>query len=245
MHPVNRILGRVGLHLSATPRVPAQLFYRYRQQLAELRATPGEFDIREEMYFEAGEHPASYIDAECAFTSRLLHEIEPQRILDIGSHRTYILGLLAHFPVTTIDVRSRRPAFDQETTITSDAKHLQVDDESFNAVVSLCAVEHFGLGRYGDDLDMSADSQAFAEMIRVLKPSGHLIFSTTITRGRPTLAFNGHRIYSYEMIHRLCRGLVLREETFYSRRAAEVGPITAVTDTPGEWDVYIACWQKP
>ena len=43
--------------------------------------------------------------------------------------------------------------------------------------------------------------------VRVLKPGGHLIFSTTITRARPAIGFNAHRIYSYEMLREFCAGL--------------------------------------
>jgi ubiquinone/menaquinone biosynthesis C-methylase UbiE len=112
-------------------------------------------------------------------------------------------------------------------------------------VLSLCALEHFGLGRYGDEIDGRADAQAFAEMIRVLKPGGHLVFSTTLTRAHPSIAFNAHRIYNQKNIQALCSGLTCREERFYSHSKRCFCSPEEVTAEPKQWDVYCGCWRKP
>ncbi len=103
--------------------------------------------------------------------------------------------MLAGYKVTTLDVRPRDSRLENETIVTSDAKKLDIPSDSFDMVVSLCTLEHFGLGRYGDEFDLDGDKKAFNEMIRVLKPGGRLVFSTTVTRSTPSLAFNAHRIY--------------------------------------------------
>ena len=116
-----------------------------------------------------------------------IYKSKPANILDIGSYRHFILGLLAHYNVTTVDIRCRKSILENETIVTCDAKALQSSDNYFDAVVSLECLPHLGLLRYGDDFDLDGDIKAFKEMIRVLKPGGLLIFSTAITGGEPSL----------------------------------------------------------
>lgn len=70
-------------------------------------------------------------------------------------------------------------------------------------------VEHVGLGRYGDQLDPSGDLKSIAELKRVLKPGGNLLFVTPV--GKPRIEFNAHRIYSYEQILEYFSPLTLNE----------------------------------
>jgi SAM-dependent methyltransferase len=193
---------------------------------------------------DTGEHPNSYIDHECMFASRHLSRIKPNSILDVGSYRHFILGLLAHYSVTTIDVRPRPATSINETVITCDARALDLSNNVFDSVVSLCTLEHFGLGRYGDEFDIEGDKKALSEMIRVLKPGGRLILTTTITRGLPSLAFNAHRIYSLEMIRGLLGGMTCVEETFYSNALNQACHYEEVTENSSLWDVYLGCWER-
>ncbi len=216
----------------------------YERNLAELKKDPCGFDVFREPRYDVGVHPEGVIDYECGFAAIIISKFNPKNILDIGSKRHFLLGLLAHFQVTTIDVRSRRPISDNEVVIVYDAKNLNLPDNSFDVVVSLSALEHFGLGRYGDEFDLDADKKAFKEMIRVLKPGGHLIFTTTITRAQPSIAFNAHRIYSYEMIRRFCASLTCIEEKFYSHKIKDFCSFEEVTTEPKVYDVYCGCWEK-
>ena len=167
------------------------------------------------------------------------------RIFDIVSYRFFVSGLLAHHQVTTLDIRKRQPLNSNETVITGDVKKLDLPDAKFDAIVSLCALEHFGLGRYGDEVDFGADETAFKEMVRVLKPGGRLIFSTTITRTSPSIVFNEHRIYSKEMIDRFCSGLTCEDERYYNPKRDGFCSLDDVTEESGVWNVYFGCWSKP
>jgi SAM-dependent methyltransferase len=217
----------------------------YERNLESLKRKPGRFQVFAEPVFDGGSHPENFVDHECAFAARNIRRLAPRSILDVGSYRHFLLGLQAHFPVATVDVRNRQPLFPGETVFTGDAKRLDLPDRSFDLVLSLCTLEHLGLGRYGDDLDFEADGKAFREMVRVLKPGGHLLFSTTITRARPAIGFNAHRIYSYAMLREFCDELIPVEEMFYSHRLKTSCPLEEVTAAPQGWDVYCGCWQKP
>lgn len=245
MHPINEVLSWFGLQLSRTRETPPKEFMaNYSQNLKELRENPKGFKIFRELYYDAGVHPANHVDYECGFAAYHISRLNPKNILDIGSYRHFILGMLSHFQVTTIDVRDRIPISNNEVVVTCDAKNLNLRDNEFDVVISLCALEHFGLGRYGDEFNFDADKEAFKEMIRVVKPDGRLIFTTTITRAPPSIAFNAHRIYSYEMITTFCANLICEDEKFYSRRSGDFCSLEEVTIQPNVWDVYCGCWKK-
>jgi SAM-dependent methyltransferase len=216
----------------------------YRNNLEKIKKEALGFYIFEEPVFEEGEHPENFIDYECAFAAYHIKKIQPKSILDIGSYRHFILGLLAHFSVTSMDVRPRKCSLPGETILNGDAQKIPLPDNSFDLVLSLCALEHFGLGRYGDALDWQGDQKALAEMRRVLKPGGRLIFSTTIHRAQPAIAFNPHRIYTHEMLKSFCKGMICIEEKFYSHGQRSYCSFAAVTNDPKWWDVYLGCWQK-
>jgi SAM-dependent methyltransferase len=195
--------------------------------------------------FESAAHPESYIDFECRFAARHLRTAGAERLLDIGSYRGFVIGLTAGYRVTSLDVRTRRePEHGEETIITGDARRIPAGDATFDAVVTLSTVEHLGLGRYGDDLDPAADAAGTAEMIRVLRPGGVLILTTTVTAGPRTVAFNAHRIYRPEDVHALAPGLERIDERFFSHTHGPCGA-GALSVAPGAWDVICCCWRKP
>ncbi len=247
MHPINRLLSRFGLQLkrnSAPPPFPPEFAASYERTLKELQQNPGGFRIFRDPRYDVGDHPESYMDFECAFAADQIGKLCPDSILDLGSYRHFILGLAARFQITTIDVRRRRSLLDREAVITCSAESLPFPNESFDVVLSLCALEHFGLGRYGDDIDLDADQKAFRHMVRVLKPGGHLIFTTTITRAERSLAFNAHRIYDRRAIRAFCSGLLLVEERYFSHTLQRYCSFDELTDQPGVWDLYCGCWRK-
>jgi SAM-dependent methyltransferase len=226
-------------------RPPADFMAAYKVNLEKLSTDQSEFRVFRDLQYDSGDHPESYVDHECTFASQQIAVLNPKTVLDIGSYRQFVLGLLSHFDVTTVDVRGRKPISEKETVVTCDAKELPFPDASFDAVVSLCTIEHLGLGRYGDVFDPDADKFALREMARVLKPGGHLIFSTNISRARPSIAYNAHRIYSHEMLKKRCEGLSCAHERFYSTSLGRFCSFDEVTAEPEAWDVYCGCWARP
>jgi len=240
MDPINKFPSPLGMKSG----IPDEFMANYNRLLEKLEKNPQGFIIFPEPQYDLGVHPENFIDYECGFAAHHIRKENPGSILDVGSYRHFILGLLAHFQVSTIDVRSRTPISGNELAITGDAKNLNFPDCSFDAIVSLCALEHFGLGRYGDEFDLEADQKAFEEMIRVLKKNGLLIFTAPITKAQPAIAFNAHRIYSYEMIKRFCANLICVEEKFYSHKMKGFCSWEEITAEAKSWDVYCGCWRK-
>ena len=216
----------------------------YRKNLATLNKANLPFHIMEAFRDDNGGHPENFEDIECLFAAANIRRHRPQSILDIGSYRHFVKGLFAAYDVTSMDVRCRTYNQPDFTIVTGDAKDLSFPDSFFDAVISLCAIEHFGLGRYGDTFDIEADTKAAREFIRVLKPGGLLVFSTTIKRGIPVLCFNAHRIYSYEMINTFCEGLTMEDELFYSRSENRECLLDEIPESPDIWNLYCGAWRK-
>ena len=196
--------------------------------------------------YEAGEHPYGQNERVSEFAAFHLYKEKPGKVLDIGSFRQFLLGLLAHYDVTTIDIRGRESLFSNENIITCDAKALDLPDNSFDTVMCMASVYIFGLGRYGDEFDLDADIKAFKEMIRVLKPGGLLIFSTSIGAAPPSIYFSRCKIYNYEMIHSFCSGLDCVDERFSSRKLNRYCSYDELITDPHSdfYDNYLGCWRK-
>ena len=247
MHPLNKLLCFIGLRATGAfkiEKIPNDFMREFNKNYKELKNNKMEFEIYKDLWCDIGSHPQHFADFECIFAAKHLAAEKPASILDIGSYRWFIIGLLAHYKVTTLDIREREPILDGETVLTGDAKQLDIPDNSFDTVVSLCALEHFGLGRYGDEFDIDGDKKGFNEMVRVLKPGGILIFSTTITRAAPSIGFNANRMYDYKMLRAFCKGLELVEESFYSQTLGQFCTLEQVTALPEAHDVYMGCWRK-
>ncbi len=248
MPAMNSLLSTLAWRVSRAAnafRIPGDFKKAFARHLAAARKNHRGFRVFRQRVYEGGAHPYCYIDFECVFAAQHIAARRPTTILDVGSYRYFLLGLLSCARVTTLDVRERAPAFENEIVLTGDAKRLNLAADTFDAVVSLGSLEHFGLGRYGDAFDLDADLAAFQEMVRVLRPGGVLVFSTTITRADPQIVFNAHRIYSHAMIRSMCRGLELVEERFFSHRLGRFCALEHISKTPRVWDIYCGCWTKP
>lgn len=224
---------------------PPDFLRTFYQGYQYLRKNPKSgITVFQQLRCDVGHHPQSYIDYECEFAAKHISRIKPASILDVGSYRRFVIGLLAGYSVTTIDVRERDSRLQNEKVVTCDAKKLDLPDKSFDMVISLFAIAHFGLGRYGDEIDFDADRKAIGEMIRVLKPGGSLLFTTIINRRHRAIAFNAHRIYDYAAIQELCGALSCEEESYFHRRLGQVCTREQITDIPKTWDVYCGCWKN-
>ena len=233
-----------GLKIRAS-KSPPNFNDEYLRALGELRRTKVDWKVFRELHFDAGTHPAAYRDYECAFAAEWIGKLAPGSLLDIGSYRHFLIGLMASREVTTLDVRSRAELLPNEKVVTTDAKKPKLPPESFDLVLCLSTLEHFGLGRYGDEIDFDADRLAFSSLVRLIKPGGHFVYSTSLTRTNPSFVFNAHRIYSKEILHDYTQGLRLLEERYYSNGLRRWCEFAEVTDRPKKWDVICGCWQKP
>jgi len=151
--------------------------------------------------------PDPYYFHQDLWAARLIYRRSPARHVDVGSRIDgFIAHLLTFMPVTVVDIRQLRSTVSGLSFIRSDATSLrEFHDDSVESLSSLHAVEHFGLGRYGDAVDPQASFKVMEAFVRVLAPGGFLYFSVPV--GRERLVFNAHRIFAPSTIISALDGL--------------------------------------
>jgi len=133
-----------------------------------------------------------------AWAARILAETKPSFHVDISSTLHFCSMLSAFLPVRFYDYRPAPLRLTGLTSESADLLNLPFESDSLRSLSCMHTIEHIGLGRYGDPLDYDGDLKAMAELQRVTRPRGDLLIVTPV--GRPLLAFNAHRVYSYEQV---------------------------------------------
>jgi SAM-dependent methyltransferase len=128
--------------------------------------------------------------------ARWVYENRPIRHLDIGSRTDGFIAHVAVFrEVEMLDIRDIQS--NVKNIVFKRADLMQLPEElvgRFDSVSSLHAIEHFGLGRYGDPIDANGHLKALDNIHQLLQPGGVFYFSTPI--GPLRVEFNAHRVFS-------------------------------------------------
>ena len=144
-----------------------------------------------------------------AWAARKLQEIGPAKHVDISSYFQFSTIISAFIPTEFYDYRPASIMLSSLHLGRCDLTQLHFPSDSILSLSCMHVVEHIGLGRYGDALDLFGDVKAISELIRVLAPGGTLLF--VVPMGKPKVRFNAHRIYSYRQIAELFGALDLLE----------------------------------
>jgi len=118
----------------------------------------------------------------------------PNIHLDIGSRIDgFVAHLLASREVTVMDIRNIESSIPNLTFIQADLQSVSSKlNTSYDSVSSLHSIEHFGLGRYGDPLDVEGHIKGLLNIAKLVCTSGYLYISFPI--GAPAIQFNQQRI---------------------------------------------------
>ena len=151
--------------------------------------------------------------------ARWIFAAKPQRHVDIGSRVDGFVAHVASFrDIEVFDVRpisSQIPGvvFKQGDLMRSDGLPETAGRGYCDSLSCLHALEHFGLGRYGDPVDPTGHERGIANMALLLQLCGTLYLSTPI--GRERVEFNAHRVFDPRNIIRLAEnhGLTLQQLT--------------------------------
>lgn len=144
-----------------------------------------------------------------AWACRIIKETNPSIHIDISSTLHFCTMLSAFIPVDFYDYRPAVLNLDNLNSKKADLTFLPFPSNSIHSISCMHTVEHIGLGRYGDPLDVEGDLKAILELKRVCAVSGNLLFVVPI--GKSRIMFNAHRIYDPQHIINLFEGFTLVE----------------------------------
>lgn len=125
---------------------------------------------------------------------------KPVRHVDIGSRTDGFVAQVAVFrEIEVIDIRPQTSKVANIIFKQMDLMGSEIKEENYcDSLSSLHAIEHFGLGRYGDPIDYFGHLKAFNNIHKILKPGGKFYFSTPI--GPQRIEFNAHRVFSVQYL---------------------------------------------
>jgi SAM-dependent methyltransferase len=157
------------------------------------------YPILDDKYKQGGTANGHYFHQDLVVAKKI-YDANPKKHIDIGSRVDGFVAHLAVFrEVVIIDIRD----------LTSQTKNIEfqqanmidMKDELYNScssISSLHALEHFGLGRYGDPIDADGHVKGFNNMYNILQEGGVFYFSVPI--GRQRIEFNAHRVFSIKYL---------------------------------------------
>lgn len=127
--------------------------------------------------------------------------------VDVGSRIDGFVSNVASFrEIEILDVRPLSKKIPNVTFIQADL--MESLDKSLLSKYGYCdslsclhALEHFGLGRYGDPIDVMGYQKGFSNMVKLLKQNGVFYFATPI--GQSRVEFNANRVFDPRVIMRL------------------------------------------
>lgn len=181
--------------------------------------------IEKDKYANAG-NPCQHYFAQDIWGAKKILKNNPLIHYDIGSRLDgFIAHLLVFREVNYIDIRSFPYKIPGLNFIQDDAINLyNLEDNSVESLSSFHALEHFGLGRYGDKIDPAAYKKAAKNIQRVLKKEGHLYIGVPVG-SKDKLIFNAHRIFSINTLLSLFDELKLQDIAIIEPDGVDTKPI--------------------
>ena len=136
-----------------------------------------------------------------AWAMRIIVKQNPLKHIDISSTLHFCTMLSAVIPTEFYDYRPAALTLSNLSSGYIDLTNLDFESDSIESISCMHTIEHIGLGRYGDPIDPKADITAIEELKRIVKRGGSLFIVVPI--GSPSIQFNAHRIYSFDIINNM------------------------------------------
>ena len=173
-----------------------------------------------------------------------IFEKRPERHIDVGSS---VYGFVSHVAsfreIEVLDVRPlsvsvRNISFSQCDLMSSLGAGFE---ECTDSLSCLHALEHFGLGRYGDPVRSDGFMLGWKNLYRMLKPGGTLYFSVPL--GHARLEFNAHRIFSVPQLLSMIDGKYELADFSYIDDEGELheGVQSQAISEPGGFGCHFGC----
>ena len=158
-------------------------------------------------YEEGGATKSEYFWQDL-LVARAIHAAKPVRHVDIGSR---VDGFVAHiasfrdcevFDVRPISTLVPGVVFRQADLMNRESLPNSGGGDYCDSISCLHAIEHFGLGRYGDPVNPLGYQRGIANMALLLQPGGTFYLSTPI--GQERVEFNANWVFDPHTIVQCC-----------------------------------------
>ena len=138
--------------------------------------------------------------------ARRIFQNSPQKHVDVGSRVDGFVAHVASFrEIEVFDIRPQQSSVKNIRFLQGDFMKEDASPRHYtDSLSSLNVVEHFGLGRYGDPLDVNGHLKGLENMYKVLQPGGRFYFSTPF--GDQRIEFNAHRVFNLSYLLALFEG---------------------------------------
>ena len=161
-----------------------------------------------ENFLDSGYASGHYFHQDLLVANRIFNN-KPKKHVDIGSRVDGFISHVASFrKIEVIDIRPQKAKINN--VIFRQLDLMQLPENYINytdSISSLHAIEHFGLGRYGDPIDVDGHNKGLDNIYRMLKKKGTFYFSVPI--GPQRIEFNAHRVFSLQYLMKLFNGKYL------------------------------------
>ena len=183
-------------------------FYRNRQEWVRQGGVIDKLDIRLDDYFKSAGVSNGHYFHQDLLVANYVFKSNPRRHIDIASRLDGFVAHVAAFrEIEVVDVRPL--SLSEHENITFRQADLMNPQEigSTDSLSCLHAVEHFGLGRYTDPIDINGFDKGVSNLVKIVEPGGILYLSFPIG-SRDEVHFNAHRIFAPTSIldHRCIAG---------------------------------------
>lgn len=181
-----------------------------RQRLSS--AAPSEFPCGANYFIdrdrneEAGQASGHYFHQDLV-VAREIFRRNPRRHIDVGSS---VYGFISHVAafreIEVLDVRPVTNVVPGITFVQQDVMSLDPAwKDAADSVSCLHALEHFGLGRYGDPVDYDGWRKGLTGLSTLLQQGGTLYLSVPTGREQ-RVEFNAHRVFSLPFLRDVLAG---------------------------------------
>ena len=129
------------------------------------------------------------------YVAKKVFDYTPLKHVDIGSRVDSFVAHVASFrEIEIFDIRPINAEIPGVTFKKADLMNISDYESYCDSLSCLHALEHFGLGRYGDPINVDGYKHGLVNMASILKPGG--IFYLSVPTGFERVEFNAHRIFN-------------------------------------------------
>ncbi len=193
---IARNLSLIGINIQAI--LSFKNYFRFRKDRKEWLRKGGKitsnYMILQDYDKSAGQTKGDYFHQDL-LVANMIYDSKPKRHVDIGSRLDGFVAHVASFrEIEVIDIRPIKKS------IHKNIKFIQADMmnplklKKTDSLSCLHAIEHFGLGRYNDPIDIDGHNKGINNLVSLIEKNGTLYISFPIGVN-DQIVYNAHRIF--------------------------------------------------